>query len=92
MVLEHPPISVVNRPLVSNRERPVRSLQHQQLPSRLDEDLRDVAQRILEFAGTPDARARAVELATDALARAATPAGRTTSLPNITARPVSGAA
>ena len=56
------------------------------------EDLRDVAQRILEFAGTSDARARAAELATDALARAATPAGRTTSLPTITARPVSGAA
>ena len=56
------------------------------------EDLRDVAQRILEFAGTPDARARAAELATDALARAATPAGRTTSLPNITALPVFGAA
>jgi 4-hydroxy-3-methylbut-2-enyl diphosphate reductase len=45
------------------------------------EDLRDVAERILEFAGTPDARARASELAQAALARAATPAGRTTSLP-----------
>ena len=56
------------------------------------EDLRDVAQRILEFAGTPDARVKAVELAEDALTRAATPAGRTTSLPNLTARPVSGAA
>jgi len=45
------------------------------------EDLRDVAQRILEFAGTPVASARAPELAHAALERAATPAGRTTSLP-----------
>jgi 4-hydroxy-3-methylbut-2-enyl diphosphate reductase len=45
------------------------------------EDLRDVAERILEYAGTPDAKARAHELAAAALARAATPAGRTTSLP-----------
>jgi (E)-4-hydroxy-3-methyl-but-2-enyl pyrophosphate reductase len=45
------------------------------------EDLRDVAERILDFAGTADARARAGELARAALARAATPAGRTTSLP-----------
>lgn len=56
------------------------------------EDLRDVVQRIFEMAGTDDARARAAELAEDALSRAATPAGRTTSLPNLTARPVSGAA
>jgi len=56
------------------------------------EDLRDVAQRILEFAGTADARVKAAELAAEALARAATPAGRTTSLPTITARLVSGAA
>ncbi|MEJ7697750.1 MAG: 4-hydroxy-3-methylbut-2-enyl diphosphate reductase [Candidatus Limnocylindrales bacterium] len=47
------------------------------------EDLRDVAQRILEFAGTPNAQAHASELATEALERAATPAGRTTSLPNL---------
>jgi 4-hydroxy-3-methylbut-2-enyl diphosphate reductase len=55
------------------------------------EDLRDVTQRILELAGTPDAQAQAAELAAAALERAATPAGRTTSLPNITARPTSGA-
>jgi 4-hydroxy-3-methylbut-2-enyl diphosphate reductase len=45
------------------------------------EDLRSVAQRILELAGTPEATARAAELADAALAVAATPAGRTTSLP-----------
>jgi 4-hydroxy-3-methylbut-2-enyl diphosphate reductase len=45
------------------------------------EDLRDVARRILEIAGTPEARDQADELATAALASAATPAGRTTSLP-----------
>jgi (E)-4-hydroxy-3-methyl-but-2-enyl pyrophosphate reductase len=46
------------------------------------EDLRDVTERILALAGTPEARARASELAQAALERAATPAGRTTSLPN----------
>jgi (E)-4-hydroxy-3-methyl-but-2-enyl pyrophosphate reductase len=56
------------------------------------EDLRDVAQHILEIAGTPETQARAAELAEAALAVAATPAGRTTSLPNVTARPTSGAA
>jgi 4-hydroxy-3-methylbut-2-enyl diphosphate reductase len=45
------------------------------------EDLRSVAERILRVAGTPEAAARAQELATAALAAAATPAGRTTSLP-----------
>ena len=45
------------------------------------EDLRCVAERILRVAGTPEAAARAEELATAALAAAATPAGRTTSLP-----------
>ena len=45
------------------------------------EDLKLVAERILDIAGTPDAAARAHELAMAALARAATPAGRTTSLP-----------
>jgi 4-hydroxy-3-methylbut-2-enyl diphosphate reductase len=48
------------------------------------EDLRDVTRRILELAGTdgPDGtRTRADELAQAALASAATPAGRTTSLP-----------
>ena len=47
------------------------------------EDLRDVAERILVLAGTPEAeRASAAELASAALDRAATPAGRTTSLPD----------
>ena len=55
------------------------------------EDLRDVTHRILQIAGTPDAAARADELALEALAGAATPAGRTTSLP-IAATPTSGAA
>jgi small subunit ribosomal protein S1/4-hydroxy-3-methylbut-2-en-1-yl diphosphate reductase len=56
------------------------------------EDLRDVAQHILEIAGTPDVRAQAAELASAALAVAATPAGRTTSLPNLSARSGAGAA
>ena len=42
------------------------------------EDLRDVARRVLEIAGTPDVAAHADELAREALAGAATPAGRTT--------------
>jgi 4-hydroxy-3-methylbut-2-enyl diphosphate reductase len=45
------------------------------------EDLALVAERVLELAGTADARARSRELALEALAAAATPAGRTTSLP-----------
>ena len=45
------------------------------------EDLHAVAQRILELAGTPTARANATNLADEAFALAATPAGRTTSLP-----------
>jgi 4-hydroxy-3-methylbut-2-enyl diphosphate reductase len=49
------------------------------------EDLHAVARRILELAGTPEASARADELADDALAAAATPAGRSTSLPALTA-------
>ncbi len=56
------------------------------------EDLRDVAQRILELAGTPDVQSRAAELAQAALAQAATPAGRTTSLPTPTAAATPGAA
>jgi (E)-4-hydroxy-3-methyl-but-2-enyl pyrophosphate reductase len=48
------------------------------------EDLHAVAKRILELAGTPDARARAQALADAAFALAATPAGRTTSLPSVT--------
>ncbi len=47
------------------------------------EDLELVATRILELAGTPEARARAGELAFRALSAAATPAGRTSSLPAI---------
>jgi 4-hydroxy-3-methylbut-2-enyl diphosphate reductase len=45
------------------------------------EDLRDVAEHILEMAGTPEASTHAAALAHAALERAATPAGRTTSLP-----------
>ncbi len=45
------------------------------------EDLREVARRIFEIAGSPDMAARATELADAALDAAATPAGRTTSLP-----------
>jgi 4-hydroxy-3-methylbut-2-enyl diphosphate reductase len=55
------------------------------------EDLRDVTERILAIAGTPEVSARAAELAQDALAVAATPAGRTTSLPTPTT-PAAGAA
>ena len=47
------------------------------------EDLRDVARRIYELAGTPEVAARADVLAAAALAEAATPAGRTTSLPDL---------
>ncbi|MFI5258498.1 MAG: 4-hydroxy-3-methylbut-2-enyl diphosphate reductase [Candidatus Limnocylindrales bacterium] len=49
------------------------------------EDLRCVAERILRLAGTADTAARAEELAGAALAVAATPAGRTTSLPDVVA-------
>jgi 4-hydroxy-3-methylbut-2-enyl diphosphate reductase len=56
------------------------------------EDLRDVAERILDLAGTPEVAARAAELAHDALARAATPAGRTTSLPTPRSTVATGAA
>jgi len=45
------------------------------------EDLHVVAQRILEVAGTKAAAGHAAELADEAFALAATPAGRTTSLP-----------
>jgi (E)-4-hydroxy-3-methyl-but-2-enyl pyrophosphate reductase len=45
------------------------------------EDLHAVAQRILEIAGTPAAQREAAALADAAFALAATPAGRTTSLP-----------
>jgi 4-hydroxy-3-methylbut-2-enyl diphosphate reductase len=55
------------------------------------EDLRDVAMRIYEIAGTDAARADAAELSEQALDAAATPAGRTTSLPN-PSKPVAGAA
>jgi 4-hydroxy-3-methylbut-2-enyl diphosphate reductase len=50
------------------------------------EDLHAVAQQILEMAGTPDAASHAGELADAAFALAATPAGRTTSLPTIVNR------
>jgi 4-hydroxy-3-methylbut-2-enyl diphosphate reductase len=59
------------------------------------EDLRDVARQVLELAGTPDVAARADELAGQALAEAATPAGRTTSLPTFAheaTTPATGAA
>ena len=45
------------------------------------EDLRDVAERVFEIAGTPNVAARAADLAHEALAGAATSAGRTSSLP-----------
>ena len=45
------------------------------------EDLREVARRIFELAGADDLVARAADLAQAALEAAATPAGRTTSLP-----------
>jgi len=59
------------------------------------EDLRDVARRVLEIAGTTETAAHADELADEALAGAATPAGRTTSLPTFThagSTPTTGAA
>ena len=58
------------------------------------EDLRDVAERILTLGGTDGtdgSRAHAAELARAALDSAATPAGRTTSLPHLSA-PAAGAA
>jgi 4-hydroxy-3-methylbut-2-enyl diphosphate reductase len=54
------------------------------------EDLHAVARRVLELAGTPDVAARAEELADAALSTAATPAGRSTSLPELTAAGRSG--
>ncbi len=51
------------------------------------EDLQAVARRILELAGTGETAARADELADAAIAAAATPAGRTTSLPHLVAPP-----
>jgi (E)-4-hydroxy-3-methyl-but-2-enyl pyrophosphate reductase len=51
------------------------------------EDLHAVARRILEFAGTPEAAASAGRLADEAFAIAATPAGRTTSLPAASSTP-----
>ena len=47
------------------------------------EDLQLVAERILEIAGTPEAQARARQIALEALGAAATPAGRTSSLPRV---------
>ena len=51
------------------------------------EDLRCVAERILRIAGTTEAAAGAELLADEALAAAATPAGRTTSLPAVFSHP-----
>jgi (E)-4-hydroxy-3-methyl-but-2-enyl pyrophosphate reductase len=45
------------------------------------EDLREVTETIFRLAGTPEVQASAAELAAAALDAAATPAGRTTSLP-----------
>jgi 4-hydroxy-3-methylbut-2-enyl diphosphate reductase len=56
------------------------------------EDLEVVARRVLELAGTAEARSRAAELAAAALGTAATPAGRTTSLPHLAAAPAAPAA
>ena len=56
------------------------------------EDLQVVAERILELAGTEAAAARAHDIAMDALRSAATPAGRTTSLPTPSAPASAGAA
>ena len=56
------------------------------------EDLREVAERIFAIAGTPEMKARADQLADAALAAAATPAGRTTSLPRAAATAPTGAA
>ena len=55
------------------------------------EDLHAVARRIIELGGTADAAARAGQIADAALADAATPAGRTTSLPNASAASSSAA-
>jgi 4-hydroxy-3-methylbut-2-enyl diphosphate reductase len=55
------------------------------------EDLRDVAEHILATGGTPETAVRAAELAQEALIGAATPAGRTTSLPAPTASTVGAA-
>jgi len=51
------------------------------------EDLHAVAKRILELAGTKAAATAAEQLADEAFAEAATPAGRTTSLPSTPAAP-----
>ncbi len=56
------------------------------------EDLREVAHWVLVNAGTTKTRANAAALADAALADAATPAGRTTSLPNATRAVTTGAA
>jgi 4-hydroxy-3-methylbut-2-enyl diphosphate reductase len=54
------------------------------------EDLEAVAARVLELFGTDEARQNATQLAASALALAATPAGRTTSLP-VRSLPATGA-
>ena len=47
------------------------------------EDLREVAEHIFRFVGTPEVAARSTELAAAALDAVAPPAGRTTSLPRL---------
>ena len=56
------------------------------------EDLRDVVEWIYANAGTDEVRGRATELAHEALGSAATPAGRTSSLPGQSRSVSSGAA
>jgi 4-hydroxy-3-methylbut-2-enyl diphosphate reductase len=56
------------------------------------EDLEVVARRVLEIAGAPAVAGREAALAAEALAAAATPAGRTTSLPRENGRAAPAAA
>jgi 4-hydroxy-3-methylbut-2-enyl diphosphate reductase len=55
------------------------------------EDLETVAARVYHLAGTAEVAGRSSELAAEALAAAATPAGRTTSLPHLSAPGAPGA-
>ncbi len=56
------------------------------------EDLREVTERIFRLAGSPEMQEHASELARAALDAAATPAGRTTSLPKVPVFSAPGAA
>jgi len=56
------------------------------------EDLREVTERIFRLAGSPEMQEHASELARAALDAAATPAGRTTSLPKVPVFSATGAA